>query len=224
MNYDLYIITDQRISHGKSHLEVAEAALAGGATVIQFRDKEMKDSEAIVFCREIYKLTKKKGVSFIVNDRVEVAKAVDTDGVHLGQEDMSFSLARKILGKEKIIGISVETVKQAIKAVEGGADYLGIGPIYPTATKPDAGKALGIARLKEIRESVNIPIVAIGGINEDNLEEVLRAGADGVAVISAVVGALDVTQACRKLKNKIDYIKNLKHKAQSAKCKTIAQS
>lgn len=207
MNYDLYIITDQRISHGKSHLEVAEAALAGGATVIQFRDKEMKDSEGIVVCQEIYKLTKKKGVSFIVNDRVEVVKAVDADGVHLGQEDMSFSSARRILGKEKIIGISVETVEQALKAVEGGADYLGIGPIYPTTTKPDAGKALGIARLKEIRESVNIPIVAIGGINENNLEEVLRAGADGVAVISAIVSAPDITEACRKLKNKIDCIK-----------------
>jgi len=207
MNYDLYIITDQRISHGKSHLEVAEAALMGGVTVVQFRDKEMKDSEAVVACREIYKLTKKKGVSFIVNDRVEVAKAVDADGVHLGQEDMSFSSARKILGKEKIIGISVETVEQALKAVEGGADYLGIGPIYPTATKPNAGKALGIARLKEIRESVNIPIVAIGGINENNLEEVLRAGADGVAVISAVVSAPDITEACRKLKTRIEYIK-----------------
>ncbi len=207
MNYDLYIITDQRISHGKSHLEVAEAALAGGATVVQFRDKEMKDSEAVVACREIYKLTKKKGVSFIVNDRVEVAKAVDADGVHLGQEDMSFSSARKILGKEKIIGISVETVEQALKAVEGGADYLGVGPIYPTATKLDAGKVLGIARLKEIRESVNIPIVAIGGINENNLEEVLKAGVDGVAVISAVVSAPDITEACRKLKNKIEYIK-----------------
>ncbi len=207
MNYDLYIITDQRISHGKSHLEVAEAALAGGATVVQFRDKEIKDSEAVVACREIYKLTKKKGVSFIVNDRVEVAKAVDADGVHLGQEDMSFSSARKILGKEKIIGISVETVEQALKAVEGGADYLGVGPIYPTATKLDAGKVLGIARLKEIRESVNIPIVAIGGINENNLEEVLKAGVDGVAVISAVVSAPDITEACRKLKNKIEYIK-----------------
>lgn len=207
MNYDLYIITDQRISHDKSHLKVAEAALAGGATVIQFRDKEMKDSEAVVTCREIYKLTKKKGVSFIVNDRVEVVKAVDADGVHLGQEDMSFSSARKILGKEKIIGISVETVEQALKAVEGGADYLGVGPIYPTATKPDAGKVLGIARLKEIREAVNIPIVAIGGINENNLEEVLKAGVDGVAVISAVVSAPDITEACRKLKNKIEYIK-----------------
>jgi len=207
MNYDLYIITDQRISHGKSHLEVAEAALVGGATVIQFRDKEMEDSKAIEVCHKIHKLTKKKGVPFIVNDRVEIVKAVDADGVHLGQEDMSFSSARKILGKEKIIGISVETVEQALKAVEGGADYLGIGPIYPTATKPDAGKALGIARLKEIRESVNIPIVAIGGINENNLEEVLRAGADGVAVISAVVSAPDITEACRKLKNKIEYIK-----------------
>jgi len=207
MNYDLYIITDQRISHDKSHLKVAEAALAGGATVIQFRDKEMKDSEAVVTCREIYKLTKKKGVSFIVNDRVEVAKAMDADGVHLGQEDMSFSSARKILGKEKIIGISVETVEQALKAVEGGADYLGVGPIYATATKPDAGKVLGIARLKEIREAVNIPIVAIGGINENNLEEVLKAGVDGVAVISAVVSAPDITEACRKLKNKIEYIK-----------------
>ncbi|HCL89992.1 MAG TPA: thiamine phosphate synthase [Candidatus Atribacteria bacterium] len=210
MNYNLYIITDQRISHGKSHLEVAEAALAGGATVIQFRDKEMKDSEAVVACREIYKLTKKKGVSFIVNDRVEIAKAVDADGVHLGQEDMSFGSARKILGKEKIIGISAETVEQALKAVEGGADYLGIGPIYPTTTKPDAGKALGIAKLKEIRKSVNIPIVAIGGINENNLEEVLKAGVDGVAVISAVVSAPDIIKACRKLKNKIEYIKKRK--------------
>jgi len=207
MNYDLYIITDQRISHGKSHLEVAEAVLEGGVTVLQFRDKEMEYSEAIEVCQKIHKLTKKKGVPFIVNDRVEIVKAVDADGVHLGQEDMSFSSARKILGKEKIIGISVETVEQALKAVEGGADYLGIGPIYPTATKPDAGKALGIARLKEIRESVNIPIVAIGGINENNLEEVLRAGADGVAVISAVVSAPDITEACRKLKNKIEYIK-----------------
>ena len=120
---------------------------------------------------------------------------------------MSFSSARKILGKEKIIGISVETVEQALKAVEGGADYLGVGPIYPTATKPDAGKALGIARLKEIRDSVNIPIVAIGGINENNLEEVLKTGVDGVAVISAVVSAPDITEACRKLKNKIEYIK-----------------
>jgi len=207
MNYDLYIITDQRISHGKSHFEVAEAVLEGGATVLQFRDKEIGDSEAIEVCQKIHKLTKKKGVPFIVNDRVEIAKAVDADGVHLGQEDMSFGSARKILGKEKIIGISVETVEQALKAVEGGADYLGIGPIYPTATKPDAGKALGIARLKEIRESVNIPIVAIGGINENNLEEVLRAGADGVAVISAVVSAPDITEACRKLKNKIGSIK-----------------
>ena len=207
MNYDLYIITDQRISHGKSHFEVAEAALAGGATVIQFRDKEMKDSEAVVACREIYKLTKKKGVPFIVNDRVEVAKAVDVDGVHLGQEDMSFGSARRILGKEKIIGISAETVEQALKAVEGGADYLGIGPIYPTTTKPDAGSALGISRLKEIKDSVNIPIVAIGGINEDNLEEVIKAGADGVAVISAIVSAPDITEACRKLKTKIECIK-----------------
>jgi len=207
MNYDLYIITDQRISHGKSHLEVAEAVLEGGVTVLQFRDKEMKDSEAIEVCQKIHKLTKKKGVPFIVNDRVEIVKAVDADGVHLGQEDMSFSSARKILGKEKIIGISVETVEQALKAVEGGADYLGIGPIYPTATKPDAGKALGIARLKEIRESVNIPIVAIGGINENNLEEVLKAGADGAAVISAVVSAPDITEACRKLKNKIESVK-----------------
>lgn len=207
MNYDLYIITDQRISHGKSHLEVAEAALAGGATVIQFRDKEMEDSEAIEVCRKIYELTKKKGIPFIVNDRVEVARIVQADGVHLGQEDQSLDFARKILNQNQIIGISVETVEQAIKAEKEGADYLGVGPIYPTATKLDAGRALGVTRLKEIKEAVNIPVIAIGGIDEDNLEEVLRAGADGIAVISAVVGAPDITQACRKLKSKIEYIK-----------------
>lgn len=207
MNYDLYIITDQRISHGKSHLEVAEAAIMGGATIIQFRDKEMKDEEAIEVCRKIHKLTREKGIPFIVNDRVEVAKAVDAEGVHLGQEDAPLNFARKVLGKEKIIGISVETVEEALKAVEEGADYLGVGPIYPTATKPDAGSELGISRLKEIKDSVNIPIVAIGGINEDNLAEVLKAGADGIAVISAVVSAPDIAQACRKLKNKIEFIK-----------------
>ncbi len=207
MNYDLYVITDQRISGGKSHLEVAEAALAGGATVIQFRDKEMEDSEAIEVCRKIHELTKKKGIPFIVNDRVEVARIVKAGGVHLGQEDQSLDFARKILSKEQVIGISVETVEQAIKAEEGGADYLGVGPIYSTATKLDAGRELGVARLKEIKKAVNIPIVAIGGINEDNLEEALKAGADGIAVISAVVSAPDITQACRKLKNKIEYIK-----------------
>lgn len=207
MNYDLYIITDQRISHGKSHLEVAEAALAGGATVIQFRDKEMEDSEAIEVCRKIYELTKKKGIPFIVNDRVEVARIVQADGVHLGQEDQSLDFARKILNQNQIIGISVETAEQAIEAEKEGADYLGVGPIYPTATKLDAGRALGVTRLKEIKEAVNIPVIAIGGIDEDNLEEVLRAGADGIAVISAVVGAPDITQACRKLKSKIEYIK-----------------
>jgi len=210
MNYDLYVITDQRISSGKSHLEVAEAALAGGATVIQFRDKEMKDSEAIEVCRKIYEITRKKRIPFMVNDRVEVAKIVQADGVHLGQEDQSLDVARKILSKEQIIGISVETVEQAIKAEEEGADYLGVGPIFPTATKLDAGRELGVARLKEIKKAVNIPIVAIGGINEDNLEEVLKAGADGIAVISAVVSAPDITQACRNLKNKIEYIKKRK--------------
>ena len=207
MNYELYIITDQRISHGKSHLEVAAAAISGGATVIQFRDKEIRNSEAIEVCHKIHKLTREKGIPFIVNDRVEVARAVDAEGVHLGQEDMSFSSARKILGKEKIIGVSVETVGQALKAAKGGADYLGVGPIYPTATKVDAGEALGVARLREIKKAVNLPVVAIGGINEENLEEVLKVGADGVAIISAVVGAPDITQACRKLKNKIEYIK-----------------
>lgn len=207
MNYDLYVITDQRISHGKSHFEVAEAALAGGATVIQFRDKEMVEAEAIEVCGKIYKLTKKKGVPFIVNDRIEVAKAVGADGVHLGQEDLPLGFARKVLGKDKIIGVSVKTVKQALKAVEKGVDYLGVGPIYPTATKSDVGKALGIVRLKEIKKVVNIPIVAIGGINEDNLEEVLNVGIDGVAVISAVVSAPDIIEATRRLKHKIACIK-----------------
>lgn len=210
MNYELYIITDQRISHGRSHLEVAEAAIAGGATIIQFRDKEMKDAETIEVCRKIHKLTNGKRIPFIINDRVEVAKAVDAEGVHLGQEDAPLSFARKVLGKDKIIGISVETVEEALKAAEEGADYLGVGPIYPTATKPDAGSALGIFRLKEIKDSVNIPVVAIGGINEDNLDEVLKAGADGVAVISAVVSSPDITEACRKLKNKIEDIKKRK--------------
>lgn len=207
MPYDLYVITDQRISLGRSHREIVEAALAGGATVIQFRDKEMEEAKAIEVCQELHRLTQKKGVPFIINDRVEVAKIVGAEGVHLGQEDTPCHLARKMLGREKIIGVSAKTIEQARKAVEEGADYLGVGPIYPTTTKPGADKALGVGRLKEIRSSVNIPLVAIGGIKEDNLEEVLKAGADGVAVISAVVNAPDLTEACRRLKNKIELIK-----------------
>ncbi len=139
-----------------------------------------------------------------MNDRVDVAAAVGADGVHLGQEDIPLEAARKMLGSMAIIGVSAACVEEAIEAERGGADYLGVGPIFPTPSKDDAGEPIGLDGLKEIRRAVNIPLIAIGGINQDNLEAVMEAGADGAAVISAVAGAEDMVAAARRLAQIID--------------------
>lgn len=199
MQYDLYVVTSSELSRGRSTVEVVRQALAGGATVIQLREKNWPARDLVELGRELRRLTREAGAGFIVNDRLDVALAVDADGVHLGQEDLPARIARRLLGEGKVLGVSVGTVAEALEAVAAGADYLGVGPIFATGSKADAGEPVGVELIKAIRERVTVPLVAIGGINRHNAAGVIAAGADGIAVISAVVSADDVRAAAAEL-------------------------
>ncbi|GBC93596.1 Thiamine-phosphate synthase [bacterium HR15] len=183
----LYVITDPRLGGG--HIQGARAALQGGARIIQLRDKEATTRQLIEYAHALRTLTREYNALLIINDRLDVALAVEADGVHLGQDDMPVLLARRVAGEELIIGVSAETVDEAIRAEVEGADYLGVGPMFTTATKPDAGMPIGPERLREIKQHVSIPVFGIGGITLGNAAQVLQAGADGLCVISAILDA-----------------------------------
>jgi thiamine-phosphate pyrophosphorylase len=187
-----YFITDARLSRAGNVKDVAQA-LAAGVRVVQHRDKEADLTAMIEEARRLRRLCQE--ALFLVNDRVEVALAVGADGVHLGQEDLHYREARRLLGEKKIIGITVNTPEQALEAARLGADYLGVSPIFATRTKPDAGEPAGLSLLREIRRRVRLPLIAIGGITLDNAPSVIEAGADGVCAISAVVTRPDVRGA-----------------------------
>lgn len=199
MKYDLYVVTSSELSRGRDTLEVVQAALAGGATIIQLREKHWPARKLVEVGKEIRKLTLKAGAGFIVNDRLDIALALEADGVHVGQEDLPVNVARSLLGPGKILGVSVGSVEEAIEAVAQGADYLGVGSIFATTSKADAGPPVGVELIRRIKEKVNVPIVGIGGITLSNAAQVIEAGADGVAVISAVVSADDIESAAREL-------------------------
>jgi len=190
----LYVICDPVFSKGRDILEVASEVMRGGARVIQLRDKTHSVRELYPVATELARLASEKGVLFVVNDSVELAMAVGADGVHLGQDDFPLKAARKAAGDEMLIGISTHCIEEAFAAQEEGADYIGFGPIFKTPTK-DAGVPKGVEGLKSIRERIKIPIVAIGGINAVNAAEIIAAGADAVAVISAVTEADDIYMA-----------------------------
>ncbi len=204
IDWSLYVITDAKLSRGRSHLEVLRAAIAGGATVVQYREKEGTTRQMIEEARALRELTRQAGIPFIVNDRVDIALAVDADGVHVGQDDMPAPVARRLLGPGKTVGVSVDNLEQALQAEQDGADYVGAGPIFATLTKPDAAPPIGPEGLAEICRRVSIPVVAIGGINEENAAAVIAAGAAGVAVVSAVVAAPDVEATARRLREIIE--------------------
>jgi thiamine-phosphate pyrophosphorylase len=197
----LYVITDPRASRGRSLLQVAEAAIAGGADVLQLRDKEASSGRLYRTALQLRKLTRDAGIPFIVNDRLDIALAADADGVHVGQTDLPASVVREIMGPARILGVSVDTVEEALLAEKDGADYLGVGPVFEArGTKPDAGLPLGVDRIARIRRRCGLPIVAIGGINAENARTVREAGADAAAVISAIGTADDIAHAVRRLK------------------------
>ena len=200
IDYSLYLVTDRSLARGRSTLEIIRAAVDGGATVVQLREKDCSTREFIEQALAIKDFLKGRGVPLIINDRVDVAQAVEADGVHLGQTDMPLGTAKKILGYTMIIGISAESLQDAVDAEKGGADYLGVSPIYATPTKTDTAPPLGLKGLREIRKAVRLPLVGIGGLNRDNAAEVIRNGADGVAVVSAIVAADDPRTAADALK------------------------
>ncbi len=204
MDYTLYLVTDAALSRGRSHQEVVEAAILGGVTIVQYREKDASTRRMIEEALELRDLCRRHGVPFIVNDRVDVALAVDADGVHVGQDDMPASVARRLIGPDKILGVSADKVEHAIAAQADGADYVGASPIFSTPTKADAPQPIGVAGLLQMARACPLPIVAIGGINASNAASMIRAGAAGVAVVSAIVNAEDVRAAAAELRHTID--------------------
>jgi len=199
LKLDTYIVTNADIVPGRDHIAGAREALAGGADVIQFREKKMDTGEMIRVCAIIQDLCRQHGAAFVVNDRVDVALAMDADGVHVGQKDMPATLARRLIGPHKILGVSAGDVEMAQKAEADGADYVGTGMIFPAGVKKDIGVIRGVAALREISRAVRIPVVAIGGIDHGNAASCIDAGAAGCAVITAVIGAPDVRRATSDL-------------------------
>ncbi len=203
LDFDLYPVTCEKLSRGRSDLEILDALIAGGAQVVQLREKELSIREFYGLAEAFRERTKSAGVTFIVNDHVDICRAVGADGVHLGQDDFPVPVARKLLGTETIIGVSTHTLAQALKAVEDGADYINVGPIFPTKTKEHSGDPVGLNLLREVQERVAIPITVMGGIHLDNLDSVLAAGARRIAVVSAVVGAEDVVATVKRFRERI---------------------
>ena len=199
----LYVVTDPQAQKGRSHLQVLTEAIQGGARVVQLRDKLASDEVLAALGKKVREVCNRWGALLIINERVAVARAVDADGLHIGQEDFSISEARKRMGPGRLLGVSTHNLVQAKKAQAEGADYIGVGPIFSTPTKPDY-RPVGVELIQQVRESVTIPFVAIGGINLTNVEEVLAAGAYSIAVVRAVVAQEDVLGAAKKFKAVLD--------------------
>ena len=204
IDYSLYLVTDRALARGRASVEIVREAVAGGATCVQLREKICGTREFLEEARAFQAALRGTGVPLVVNDRVDVALAVDADGVHLGQQDMALADARRLGPPGWIIGVSAECVEDAIRAEREGADYIGVSPVFATPTKIDTARPLGLEGLRQMRAAVKIPLVAIGGIHAGNAREVIRAGADGLAVVSAIVSADSPREAARQLRREIE--------------------
>jgi thiamine-phosphate pyrophosphorylase len=203
MNLELYLVTDSEILKGKDFYKAIEDAIKGGVSVVQLREKNLSGREFLQKAMKLRELTKKYNVDFIINDRIDIALICGADGVHIGQSDIDAKYARQLIGKDKIVGVSVSNLEEAKKAFEDGADYIGVGAMYSTNTKSDA-KEVSFDTLKEIKENIDIPVVLIGGINLDNLNELKKFNCDGYAVVSAILKSDDIENESRK------WIKNIR--------------
>ena len=205
LDLSLYVITDPVLGKGRAHEEIAAAAFAGGAGIVQLRDKGASTEALYRAGLEMQALAERAGGAFLVNDRLDVAQATGAGGAHVGQDDMPAAVARGLLGKDAIVGVSVENGEQAREAERDGATYVAVGPIYEArGSKADAGPPVGPDAVAEIKRHVAVPVVAIGGINHENAAEVVAAGADGLAVMTAIIGAPDVAEAARRMRCIID--------------------
>ena len=197
----LYAVTDRHWLKGQTLYAQVEAAIAGGATFVQLREKQMDEADVLQEAKEIQALCRAHHIPFVINDHVEIAKAIQADGVHVGQSDMEALDVRRLLGEEAIIGVSAETVEQALLAQAHGADYLGVGAVFPTGSKDDAAD-VSMETLRAICEAVDIPVIAIGGISEDNVGQLAGSGICGIAVISAIFAQESIRDAAARLKQK----------------------
>jgi thiamine-phosphate pyrophosphorylase len=204
LDYRLYLVTDAGLSRGRPAAEVVAAAIRGGVTMVQYREKSAATLAMLEEAREIRRLCARAGVPFIVNDRLDVALAAGADGVHVGQDDLPAAAARRLIGPDRILGVSAGTPEEARRAQEDGADYIGASPIFATPTKPDAPPAMGVEGLRRLAAAVSVPVVAIGGMNARNAALIVAAGAAGAAVVSAIVAAEDVEAAAREIREALD--------------------
>ena len=202
----LYAVTDRTWVEDTTLINQVKEALEGGITFLQLREKHLSKEEFIKEAREMKELSKEYKVPFVINDNIEVALAVDADGVHIGQDDMSVEEARKLLGEDKIIGVSAHNVEEAIKAQKGGADYLGVGAVCATSTKKDAN-VVSKEEIKKICHTVEIPVVAIGGIKKENTKTLEGTDVDGVAVVSAIFAAKDIKKDTKQLRSLVEEMK-----------------
>lgn len=199
-NLQLYAITDSHWLNGRTLYSVVKESLEGGVTFLQLREKELDEEHFLEEARELQKLCREYQVPFVINDNVDIAAAINADGVHVGQSDMEVGDVRAKLGPDKIIGVTAKTVEQAVLAQERGADYLGVGAVFHTDSKADA-KEISFDTLKDICKAVSIPVIAIGGITEENVRELAGSGICGIAVISAIYAQRDIKKAAENLKN-----------------------
>lgn len=200
INYSLYLVTDRSLSKERSTSFIVEAAVEGGVSCVQLREKNCSTREFIDEAFTLKKFLNNRNIPLIINDRIDVALVVNADGVHLGQDDMKIQDARRLLNSDQIIGISASSLEEAIIAEKEGADYIGISPVFPTHTKSDVATALGLEGIRLMNKNINIPLVGIGGININNCANVISNGAQGIAVVSAIVSADDPRIAAEKLK------------------------
>ncbi|MDR1504267.1 MAG: thiamine phosphate synthase [Prevotella sp.] len=204
----LYLVTDRSLSLGRPLETVVEEAVKGGVTMVQLREKDASTLDFYNLAMRLKSILKPYNVPLIINDRLDIALACDAGGLHIGQSDMPYSVARKLLGKDKIIGLSVESIQDAIDANNLDVDYIGISPVFGTQTKTDTAPALGLEGIGEITRISGHPSVGIGGINLTNAQDIIQAGANGISVVSAIMSAPDPQQSARQLKEIINKSKN----------------
>ncbi len=200
IDYSIYLVTDRNLIKDKTLTEAVEEAIKGGATIVQLREKEATSREFYEVALKVKEITKKYNVPLIINDRIDIAMLVDADGLHIGQKDIPLIEARKIIGKNKIIGLSASNLEEAVQGEKEGADYLGVGAVFPTSTKKDA-EDCNLKKLIQIKQKTNIPIVAIGGINKSNVGSVSKTGIEGAAMISAILQSKNIIEVTKEIKN-----------------------
>ncbi len=199
VDYTLYLVTDRKLMSTQTLTEAVKQAILGGCTMVQLREKDSSSQAFFQQAQEVKRITEQYQVPLIINDRVDIALAVKATGIHIGQNDIPVSIVRELIGKDMLLGVSVSSAEEAGQAMEDGADYLGVGAMFPTGTKRDAAM-VSMEELRRIRRITNLPIVVNGGINRDNAGKFRPMGIDGLAVVSAIIGQLDIRKAAEEMK------------------------